>query len=100
MCKYRSERMCTLTNSNCPWAYWCGNVSGYKERESYKKYCKFIKEEENKIPDGYYKVEFVRRGYLYIKYKDDEIIKVKNSFDEIPKFVKVKKYKASYKVAV
>ena len=39
MCQYRKENKCSLTNTICPWAYWCGKISGYKERDSYIKYC-------------------------------------------------------------
>ena len=98
MCRYREKNKCSLTNSICPWAYWCGNISDYKERESCKKYCKLLKEEEQKVPEGYYKVEFERHGFLYINYKN-ATTKVENPFDEIPKFVKIKKYKSSYKLA-
>ena len=98
MCQYRNKNMCSLTSSICPWAYWCGNVKNYKERESYKYYCKFLKQEEEKVPDGYYKVEFERHGFLYINF-DHSTIKIKNPFEDIPKFVKVKKTKTSYKVS-
>ena len=97
MCEYRDKNICNLTNSICPWAYWCGNISGYKERESYKKYCKFFKQEDEKVPSGYCKIEFERHGFLYIKF-NDQVIKVKNPFEDIPKFVKVKKTKTSYKL--
>lgn len=98
MCEYRKENICNLTNLICPWSYWCGAISDYKERESYKTYCGILKKEENKVPDGYYKVEFEKRGFLYIEF-NDSIIKVKNPFDEVPKFVKVKKTKTSYKLS-
>ena len=98
MCQYRNKNMCSLSNSICPWAYWCGNISNYKERESYKRYCKFLKQEEEKVPSGYFKVEFERHGFLYINF-NNSIIKVKNPFDDIPKCVKVKKTKTSYKLA-
>lgn len=98
MCQYRKENKCSLTNTICPWAYWCGKISGYKERDSYIKYCMLFKNEiEKEKPEGYYKVNFERHGYLYIDF-NNEIIKVKNPFEDIPKFVKVKKTKTSYKL--
>ena len=45
-----------------------------------------------KIPSGYYKVRQERKGYLYIDY-DDVTIKVRNPFNYIPVYVKVKKTK-------
>lgn len=98
MCQYKTENKCLLTNTICPWAYWCGAISGYKQRESYRVYCKILKDKiEQEKPDGYYKVNFERHGYLYINF-NNEIIKVKNPFEDIPKFVKVKKTKTSCKL--
>lgn len=98
MCPHRNKNICDITNSNCPWSYWCGAISNYKERDSCKKYCKFLKEEEEKqIPVGYYKVKFSRHGCLYIDFKGTTI-KVKNPFEDVPKFVKVKKTKTSFKL--
>ena len=98
MCQYRKNNICSLSQSICPWAYWCGEIKSYKERDSYKRYCQNFKEEETKVPDGYNKVEFERHGFLYIKF-DGSTIKIKNPFDDIPKFVKVKKTKTSYKLS-
>ena len=95
MCKYRNENHCTQNDGICPWAFWCGKDSVWKERDSSIKYCKLLQEVQ--IPKGYCKVEFERRGYLYISY-NDEIIKVQNPFDDVPNFVKVKKNKTSYKL--
>lgn len=98
MCKYREGQICNITHSNCPWAYWCGHISAFKERESCKKYCKLLKEEEQKVPEGHYKVKFERHGFLYIDF-NNQILKIKNPFEDVPSFVKIKKYKTSYKLA-
>ena len=98
MCKYRIRNKCSLTEVICPWAFWCGNVRDYKERDSYKTYCKILKDATVKEkPDGYYDVKFERHGYLYVDF-NGEVIKVENIFNDIPKFVKIKKTKTSYKV--
>lgn len=96
MCKNRKDNLCLITNNNCPWAFWCGKLSVYKERAGAEKYCGYLQEEET--PEGFYKVEFERHGYLYINYKDN-VIKVQNPFDDVPKFIKVKKTKTSYKLS-
>lgn len=96
MCKYRDGNHCKKTGDICPWSQWCGKINAYKERPGAEQYCKFLKKEET--PDGYYKVEFERRGYLYINFKND-IIKVLNPFDDIPNFVKVRKFKSTYKLS-
>lgn len=95
MCKNRKENLCIITGNICPWAQWCGRLSIWKERDGASKYCKLLKDEP--VPDGYYKVEFERHGFLYILFEED-VIKVKNPFNDIPKFVKVKKTKTSYKL--
>lgn len=98
MCKYRIRNKCSLTEVICPWAFWCGAIRDYKERDSYKTYCKILKNATVKEkPDGYYDVKFERHGYLYVDF-NGEVIKVENIFNDIPKFVKIKKTKTSYKV--
>lgn len=98
MCKFRDGNHCNKTGDICPWVQWCGKINAYKERAGMDKYCKFLKEANEDIPDGYYKVEFARHGYLYIIFKND-VIKVENPFDDIPKFVKVKQTKTTYKLS-
>lgn len=95
MCNNRIKNICKINNNPCPWAFWCGQLSIWKERNGAEKYCKFLKEEP--VPNGYYKVEFERHGFLYIKY-DGQIIKIENPFDNVPQFVKVKRTKTSYKL--
>ena len=95
MCKNRKENICIITKNICPWAQWCGKISNWKERPGAEKYCKFLKEEQT--PEGYYKVEFERHGFLYVNY-NNVIIKIENPFEDVPKFVKVKKTKVSYKL--
>lgn len=96
MCKYRDGNHCKKTGDTCPWSQWCGKINAYKERSGAQQYCKFLQEED--VPEGYCKVEFERRGYLYITFKND-VIKVQNPFDDIPNFVKVKKTKLTYKLS-
>ena len=98
MCKYRDNKYCKKTGSICPWAQWCGKINAYKERAGAEKYCKFLHEEQEDAPDGYYKVEFERHGYLYINFKND-IIKILNPFEDVPNFVKVRKNKTTYKLS-
>lgn len=95
MCKNRKDNLCLINNSRCPWSQWCGHLHVWKERSGAEKYCKLLKDEP--VPQGFYKVEFERHGFLYIKY-NNVTIKVLNPFDDVPKFVKVKKTKTSYKL--
>lgn len=42
-------------------------------------------------PIGYNKVAYERKGYLYIYLDADTVIKVKNTLDKIPPYVKLRK---------
>lgn len=98
MCQYRKQKMCSKTNTVCPWAFWCGTIHDYKDRDSCNTYCKILKEErEKEKPKGFHEVKFERHGFLYVDF-NGLVIKVKNPFENIPKFVKIKKEKTSYKV--
>ena len=98
MCEYRINNKCSLTEVICPWAFWCGAIHDYKQRDSYKTYCNILKKEiEKEKPKGFHEVKFERHGFLYVDF-DGLVIKVKNPFENIPKFVKIKKEKTSYKV--
>lgn len=43
------------------------------------------------VPIGYNKVAYERKGYLYVYLDTDTVIKVKNTLDKIPLYVKLRK---------
>lgn len=94
-CSYRNGQICNFTKNNCPWVYWCGKIAAYKERDGSDKYCKYRKQEI--IPSGYSKVEFEKRGYLYITI-DNQTLKLPNPYDYIPKYVKLYQSKGNWKI--
>lgn len=95
MCNYRDENMCNITHSVCPWVYWCDKVNIWKELSKKPSKCKVVN--ETSLPDGYYKVEFERKGYLYINV-DRQIVKIKNVFDYTPNMVKLYQDKNEWKI--
>ena len=96
-CNYRyGGNKCKIINDVCPFVYYCGRIQAYKELERVMRGCKYMNS-DIKIPNGYKKVEYERRGYLYIN-MGTEVIKVLNPFDDIPQFVKVSKTKSGYKI--
>lgn len=94
-CIYRNGGDCTYTNLRCPWVMWCAKVQGWKERAGMEKYCKY--KTEKKIPDGYYKVEFEKKGYLYILF-ENHTLKILNPYDYVPDFVKLYKNRGNWKI--
>ena len=95
-CKYRYEgNQCKAMNSECPFVYYCGRIQAYKELERAKFGCKYMNEVE--IPEGYNKVEYERHGYSYVE-MGNEVITIRDLFEDIPQFVKVSKTKNGYKV--
>lgn len=96
MCDNRIENKCLITNSVCPWVYWCDKIQVWKELSKAPKNCPI--KSEAPMPKGYYKVEFERKGYLYILI-DDQLIKLVNPYnDKIPKMVKLYKSKNVWKI--
>lgn len=91
MCNYRESTRCIINNSICPWVYWCDKIQGYKESTKMPNKCHVA--ETYEIPNGYYKVEFERRGYLYVNV-DGTTIKILNPFDNIPFVVRMYKTKS------
>lgn len=88
-CKYaytnkkepRAKIYCQLTNMPCVYSRFCVNMNKYVPKEKEMENCTLIMENKrDKIPNGAYYVRFIKRGFLYIEYKDS-IIKVKNTFD-------------------
>lgn len=57
--------------------------------KSMPKDCK-VKMSES-VPIGYNKVAYERKGYLYVYLDIDTVIKVKNTLDKIPLYVKLRK---------
>lgn len=57
--------------------------------KSMPKDCK-VKMSES-VPIGYNKVAYERKGYLYVYLDTDTVIKVKNTLDKIPLYVKLRK---------
>lgn len=96
-CNYRyDENKCKAINDVCPFVYYCGKIQAYKELERAKRGCKYMSN-DIKIPDGYKKVEYEKRGYLYVN-MGGEVVKILNPFNDIPQFVKVSKTKNGYKL--
>ena len=97
-CIYRNNNMCTVVDNVCPWIYYCGKIGGYKEREGVDKYCMYKKQEvKNNAPDGYYSVNFERKGFLYIAF-NDQTLKLANPFDYVPEYVKLYQSKGVWKI--
>ncbi|MBQ0141789.1 MAG: hypothetical protein KBT06_03140 [Prevotellaceae bacterium] len=95
MCNYRKENICTVNNEKCPWVYWCDKVNTWKELSKMPKKCKIG--ENTKAPDGFNKVVFERKGYLYV-IVGDQTIKFLNPFDFVPEYVKLYKSKGELKI--
>lgn len=99
-CAYRTDNNCSFTGKSCPWVYWCGKIAGYKERDGINTYCKYIKQASIPVEyssNGYYMVEFERKGYLYVTV-NGQTLKILNPFDYIPKYVKVYQSKGIWKI--
>lgn len=95
MCNNRIENKCKITNDICPWTYWCGKLSTYKEREGMDKYCKY--KQQVQVPDGYNLVKFERNGFLYVDI-DSQTIKLCNPYSYVPQYVKVYKYRGEWRI--
>ena len=89
MCQFWKENQCSILNNSCPWSYFCVKENKWKFKSEGEK-CKV--KLGIKIPDGYYKVCFERKGYLYISI-NEQIQVIKNPFNEVPLYVKVYKTK-------
>lgn len=95
MCEYVVNNQCRITQSVCPYVYYCDKIQAFKPSQNMPLNCRI--KEKVQIPKGYYKVVNVRKNWLYIDY-NDITIKVKNPFDASPVYVKVSKTKDGYKV--
>lgn len=76
-------------NDKCPFVYFCDKIQDYKPMKSMPKDCKV--KMSAAVPIGYNKVAYERKGYLYIYLDTDTVIKVKNTLDKIPLYVKLRK---------
>lgn len=90
MCEYVKENKCGITQEICPYMYYCDKIQSYRASKYMPTECKIKQKIE--APKGYYKVRQERKGFLYIDYKE-YTIKVKNPFDHIPPYVKVRQTK-------
>lgn len=90
MCEYVRENQCIVTREVCPYVYYCDKIRAYRPSTSMPQNCKI--KEKLEIPKGYCKVRDERKGWLYVDY-EDITIKVKNPFDYIPLYVRVRKLK-------
>lgn len=82
---------CKICDKLCGFVYYCTKIDQYKPTQSMPDNCT-LKQDKN-IPDGYFIVKMERKGFLYIV-KDGVMIKVKNPFNDVPRYVKVTKNKA------
>lgn len=91
MCEYVSGNQCRVTQSVCPYMYYCDKIKGFKPSPNMPDDCK-VKQQAN-TPIGYCRVRDERKGWLYIDY-NNITIKVKNPFDHTPLYVRVRKMKS------
>ena len=79
---------CSLINNKCPFVYYCNKIRQFKPLESFPKKCKMINKSNAIYGKNIFKVEFEKRGKLYINYNG--VIKIiSNPFNYIPSFVKI-----------
>ena len=92
MCEYVDLKngQCSVLNSQCPYMYFCTKKDIWKNTKYMTDNCNIKK--KAKVPKGYCRVQFERRGYLYVDLGDTTVA-IKNPFKDVPEFVKVSKSK-------
>ena len=91
MCEYVRGNQCRVTQATCPYMYFCEKIRGFKPSASMPADCKVKQKAET--PKGYCRVRDERKGWLYIDY-NDITVKVKNPFDHVPLYVRIKVLKS------
>lgn len=91
MCEYVRGNQCRVTQATCPYMYFCEKIQGFKPSTSMPADCKVKQKAET--PKGYCRVRDERKGWLYIDY-NDITVKVKNPFDHVPLYVRIKVLKS------
>lgn len=89
MCEFNKKDMCLARNDKCPFVYFCDKIQDYKPMKSMPKDCNV--KISAVAPIGYNKVAYERKGYLYVYLDADTIIKVKNTLNKIPPYIKLRK---------
>lgn len=90
MCNYARENKCAITEEYCPYVYFCTKRNIWKMSSNAPEKCRI--KEQYEIPKGYYKVQFERKGKLYVVV-GDQTIPIANPYDYVPVFVKLRKNK-------
>ena len=96
MCNFRVDNSCQITQSVCPWVYWCDKVQAWKELSKKPKVCN-VQPNLEELPKGTYYVKFERNGYLYVSVEGG-LEKIKNIFNYQPLTVQLYKYKGEWKI--
>lgn len=91
MCEYVRGNQCRVTQATCPYMYFCEKIQGFRPSTSMPADCKVKQKAET--PKGYCRVRDERKGWLYIDY-NDITVKVKNPFDHVPLYVRIKVLKS------
>lgn len=95
MCDSLKQDMCSVTNTRCPYVYFCSKTMAWKPNKYMPQDCKVKKQIE--VPEGCYYVRDARKGYLYVDI-DNQTYKLLNPFDFVPTYVKISKTKNGYKI--
>lgn len=94
MCDFIEKNKCKITNTVCPWVYWCDKLQVWRPNKNMPKNCKVQTSIKH---NGKYYVRNYRNGYLYIDI-NNITYKLENPFDFIPEYVDVQKKNGVYKV--
>lgn len=95
MCEYVKENQCLIKKQVCPYMYYCEKIQAYKESPSAPKQCKVKQNYET--PKGACSVRGERKGYLYVDL-GEETIKIKNPYDTVPLYVRLRLTPSGYKI--
>ena len=106
-CKYSYRKnkhdylTCAILQELCPLVRYCGIKGEYINTDNYDTNCRYYIQKERTVgmtQDKPNKVLFEKRGFLYVELNDElgQVITVKNTFDEVPKYVKLYKKDGVY----
>ena len=96
MCEFVKENKCTITDTICPFVYWCDKLQIWRANKNMPKECR-VKVQNIVKHKGKYQVRNCRKNCLYV---DIEGItyKLENPFDFVPDYVDVRKQNGEYKI--
>ena len=99
--EHRAMLYCSINGKNCMHSTLCLKKDKYIGANGMENCSIMLANQKTEIPNGSSYIRFEKKGYLYVEYGDNRVVKIKNTIGEIKQnYVYVKEVNGEYVISL